>query len=76
MTATCTHCLKMHDGDRCPSCKPHRVAAKLAIQVCQANRCNNYGTDHNGRTGCLRLPIPCHLFDRLLIDPHCVDGLF
>lgn len=37
-------------------------------EVCKSNGCGNYGTNHNGSCGCLLLPRPCDLLERLRIE--------
>jgi len=45
-------------------------------EVCKTNGCGNHGTNHNGSCGCLLLPRPCDLLERLRIEPTCPAGYF
>jgi hypothetical protein len=55
---------------------PTRQLALAAYAICKTNGCGHYGTDHSGSTGCLQLPKPCSLLDRLYVAVQCPAGYF
>lgn len=67
MTASCTVCRRVHDGNKCPICKPHRAAAVLQLRVCETNVCGHFG-DRDGCRGCLLLPKPGRTKNYLLAN--------